>query len=151
MTKRMLALKSFFKKHVIRNFSLSLGTDTFDPVLYWSSRADRHGVRSILNLGHKKKDVEAVTRAFDSCQSSRDQHFKKTSFSCTANRRHRLPLSQVRRIPSMRRRVSFIGIIAQLLFIKAFSQISLSSRMQNMKISAKKSPPWSGEKLKNKV
>lgn len=61
MTKRMLTLKSFLKKLVIRNLSPSLGTDTFDPVLYWSSRADRHGDRSVLNIGHKKKDVEAVT------------------------------------------------------------------------------------------
>lgn len=51
----------------------------------------------------------------------------------------------------MRRRVSLIGIIAQHLFIKAFSLRSLSSWIQNMKISAKNSPTWSDEELKNQV
>ncbi len=32
-----------------------------DPLRYWEKRARKHGVRSVLNLGHSREEVDAVT------------------------------------------------------------------------------------------
>ena len=61
LREKLILFKSWCRRLRGTSIVLPASPGKFEPVQYWQARAKRHGRRSVMNLGHKKSELKAVT------------------------------------------------------------------------------------------